>query len=97
MCMPAPAAARGTKTSLDAIEKVIGTNSLDTLTSSKGGTLFGNGSSDTLISFKGATMRGDLGADTLNGANGYSDVFWLQFNKGADTVNNFVSGEDQLR
>ena len=33
---------------------------------------------------------------SLNGANGFSDVFWLQFNKGPDTANNFVSGEDKL-
>src|SRR6185295_16566240 len=87
----------GTKTSLDAIEKVIGSNLVDTLTSSKGGTLFGNGGDDALISFKGAIMRGDAGLYTINGANGYSDVFWLQFNKGPDTVKNFVSGEDQLQ
>ena len=81
------------------IEALVGSGLVDNLTPADGGTAFGGSGNDVLSSAGGALLRGDEGLDTLNGdaADAFKDVFWLQLNEGADTVNAFHSARDKLQ
>ena len=81
------------------IEQIIGSGFADELAPRRGGTVLGEAGDDTLSSTSGAIMRGDNGLDMLNGdaTRIFRDVFWLQFDQGADTVNNFLTVRDKLQ
>jgi Ca2+-binding RTX toxin-like protein len=91
-------------------ENIMGSNFNDDLQTVWFGTIFGLAGDDTLRSTGsgngGGTLRGDAGHDTLFGEEnvGMVDHFWLQNNKGADTitvgnsqVSAFTQGTDRLR
>ena len=79
------------------VDNLIGSQTRDKLTPSKGGYAYGEGGNDVIKSAGSAVMRGDAGNDKLVGGS-KKDVFWLQRAEyGADDVLKFKSGQDKIR